>query len=199
MAIPKFERFFRVAADVDVDKSDLRRFSDFVFDQIYDMLIIGQARAKANDRDVLQPWDLSITKGLQERMHEFEKIDVFDRYNKPFKLTAVDENGIVLQLGRQEAWTRLSWACLESVPTFLASQGGWVAAGGQHNVGGEPGTLDEHLKGCLKRDVARWLADDNMVVVSLTHVRVPRTLPFAPAAHAYQKHRVKKLRKQGSA
>ena len=43
------------------------------------------------------------------------------------------------------------------------------------------------------------LAGDNMVVVSLTHVRVPRTLPFAPAAHAYQKHRVKKLRKQGSA
>ena len=40
---------------------------------------------------------------------------------------------------------------------------------------------------------------DNMVVVSLTHVRVPRTLPFAPAALAYQKHRVKKLRKQGSA
>lgn len=75
MAVPKFERFFRVAAGIDVDKSDLRRFSDFVFDQIYDMLIIGQARAKANDRDVLQPWDLSITKGLQERMHEFEKID----------------------------------------------------------------------------------------------------------------------------
>ena len=37
---------------------------------------------------------------------------------------------------------------------------------------------------------------DSMVVVSLTHVRVPRTLPFANAALAYQKHRVKKLRKQ---
>jgi hypothetical protein len=37
---------------------------------------------------------------------------------------------------------------------------------------------------------------DSMVVVSLTHVRVPRTLPFAAAALAYQKHRVKKLRKQ---
>jgi hypothetical protein len=41
------------------------------------------------------------------------------------------------------------------------------------------------------------LADtDGMVVVSLTHVRVPRTLPFAPAVLAYQKHRVKKLKKQ---
>ena len=37
---------------------------------------------------------------------------------------------------------------------------------------------------------------DSLVVVSLTHVRVPRTLPFANAALAYQKHRVKKLRKQ---
>jgi len=37
---------------------------------------------------------------------------------------------------------------------------------------------------------------DSMVVVSLTHVRVPRTLPFAAVALAYQKHRVKKLKKQ---
>jgi hypothetical protein len=38
--------------------------------------------------------------------------------------------------------------------------------------------------------------DDNMIIVSLTHVRVPRTLPFAAAVLDYQKHRVKKLRKQ---
>ena len=37
---------------------------------------------------------------------------------------------------------------------------------------------------------------DSMVVVSLTHVRVPRALPFAATALAYQKHRVKKLKKQ---
>jgi hypothetical protein len=34
------------------------------------------------------------------------------------------------------------------------------------------------------------------VVVSLTHVRVRRTLPFAAAVLDYQKHRVKKLKKQ---
>lgn len=38
----------------------------------------------------------------------------------------------------------------------------------------------------------------HVVVVSLTHLRVPRTLPFAAAANAYQKHRVKKLKKQHS-
>ena len=37
---------------------------------------------------------------------------------------------------------------------------------------------------------------DSMLVVSLTHVRVARTLPFAAAVIDYQKHRVKKLRKQ---
>ena len=34
-----------------------------------------------------------------------------------------------------------------------------------------------------------------MVVVSLTHLRVHRTLPFATAVLEYQKHRVKKLKK----
>ena len=33
--------------------------------------------------------------------------------------------------------------------------------------------------------------------VSLTHVRVPRSMPFAAAVLQYQKHRVKKLKKQG--
>jgi hypothetical protein len=34
------------------------------------------------------------------------------------------------------------------------------------------------------------------LVVSLTHVLVPRSMPLAPAVLAYQKHRVKKLKKQ---
>lgn len=75
MGIPRFERFFRAAAEVDVDKDDLKRFSEFVFEQIYDMLIRAQANAKANIRDVIEPWDLPITKGLQERVHEFEQLD----------------------------------------------------------------------------------------------------------------------------
>jgi hypothetical protein len=35
------------------------------------------------------------------------------------------------------------------------------------------------------------------LVVSLTQVHVPRSLPFAAAVADYQKHRVKKLKKQG--
>jgi hypothetical protein len=76
---------------------------------------------------------------------------------KPFVLQAIDTAGIVLLLGRNEAYTRITWACLESIVPFLRSRGGWVPAGGQHSAAGEPGTLDEHLKRYLKRDVARWL------------------------------------------
>jgi hypothetical protein len=39
---------------------------------------------------------------------------------------------------------------------------------------------------------------DSPVIVSLTQVRVPRQLPFAAAVLDYQKHRVKKLKKQCS-
>ena len=75
MAIAKFERFFRLVASLDVDKSDLKRYSTFVNDKIYDLLLRAQAAAKANGRDVIEPHDLPITKGLQERIHEFRRID----------------------------------------------------------------------------------------------------------------------------
>jgi hypothetical protein len=73
--VNKFERFFRVAAGLDVDKDDIKRHSDFVSGRLYDLLLIGQVTAKANDRDIIQPNDLPITKGLQESIHQFRKLD----------------------------------------------------------------------------------------------------------------------------
>lgn len=75
MSVPRFQRLFREVASLNVDKSDLKRCIDFIDERIYDMLLVAQARAKANERDVLQPWDLPITKGLQERMYEFRDVD----------------------------------------------------------------------------------------------------------------------------
>jgi hypothetical protein len=75
MGISRFERLFRLAADLDVDKEDLRRHDEFVNRKIYDLLLRAQANAKANERDVMQPFDLPITKGLQERIHEFRRLD----------------------------------------------------------------------------------------------------------------------------
>jgi hypothetical protein len=42
---------------------------------IYDLLITGQATAKANGRDVIAPWDLPVTRGLQECVHAFERLE----------------------------------------------------------------------------------------------------------------------------
>ena len=75
MGFTKFERLFRAAGGVDVDRDDIKRCLDFINDAIYDLLIIGQATAKANVRDVIEPWDLPITKGLQESIHSFEQLD----------------------------------------------------------------------------------------------------------------------------
>jgi hypothetical protein len=73
--IPKLERLFRLAAQLDVDKSDLQRYADFVNQKINDLLLRGGAAAKANGRDIIQPYDLPITKGLQECVHEFKRIN----------------------------------------------------------------------------------------------------------------------------
>ena len=60
MGFTKFERFFRAAGGVSVegDRDDVKRYLDFVNDAIYDLLLIGQATAKANVRDIIEPWDL---------------------------------------------------------------------------------------------------------------------------------------------
>ncbi|MGD9765628.1 MAG: DUF1931 family protein [Candidatus Binatia bacterium] len=76
MSVAKFERFFRAAAGLDVDKNDLRRYSDFVTTKVHDLLIRAVAAAKANGRDVIEPFDLPITKGLQESMHKFRQLDM---------------------------------------------------------------------------------------------------------------------------
>ncbi|MEU6096887.1 DUF1931 family protein [Streptomyces sp. NPDC047079] len=75
MGVTKFERFFRAAADLTVDKNDVKRYNDFIDQKIYDMFLVGQAKAKANGRDIIEPQDLPITKGLQESIHVFKSLD----------------------------------------------------------------------------------------------------------------------------
>jgi hypothetical protein len=75
MGVAKFERLFRVAAGLDIDKQDLKRYSDFVNHKVYDLLIRGQAAAKANGRNIIERFDLPITKGLQESIHAFRMMN----------------------------------------------------------------------------------------------------------------------------
>jgi hypothetical protein len=75
MGVAKFERLFRLAAGLDVDKNDLRRLNDFVRDKIRDLLLVAEAAARSNGRDVVRLRDLPITKGLQESLRAFDKLD----------------------------------------------------------------------------------------------------------------------------
>src|SRR5260370_20520066 len=79
----KFEHLFRVAGGLDIDKADLKRYGDFVNGKVQDLLLRGQAAAKANARDIVEPWDLPITKGLQESIHAFRTVDIANDL-KPF-------------------------------------------------------------------------------------------------------------------
>jgi hypothetical protein len=73
--VARLERFFRAAASLDVDRDDLKRLQDFIEHKLYDLLLMAQASAKANARDIVEPQDIPITKGLQECLHAFREVD----------------------------------------------------------------------------------------------------------------------------
>jgi hypothetical protein len=75
MSVAKFERFFRIAAGIDVDKQDLKRYSDFVNRKLYDLLVRGEETASANGRDIILPFDLPVTRGLHQSLQEFGRVD----------------------------------------------------------------------------------------------------------------------------
>jgi hypothetical protein len=84
-AIPLYERFFRSAAEIKVDKNDLRRLQEFVDEQVDGISIAGRDAAKWNGRDVIEPQDLPITRGVQERMREFGKLDEADEVREQLR------------------------------------------------------------------------------------------------------------------
>lgn len=77
---------------------------------------------------------------------------------RPFVVERLDHSGVVLLLGAKQAWTRISWECLEGVPEHVESHGGHIVIGGKHDVRGAENTLDGYLKRHLKRNVAGWVA-----------------------------------------
>jgi Domain of unknown function (DUF1931) len=113
MAVSKIERFFRLAASLDIDKADIKRYSDFVHQKIYDLLLRGVATASANDRDIVQPWDLPITKGLQENIHAFRKLDA--------------ETGLEDVLEQLSAWPPLELALADETAVRLPEIAGGLS------------------------------------------------------------------------
>jgi hypothetical protein len=75
MNVAKFEKFFRVAAGLDVDKGDLQKYNESLDRKMYDVVKQGEAHAKANGHDEMWPSDLPITRGLEQDMLEFDALD----------------------------------------------------------------------------------------------------------------------------
>jgi hypothetical protein len=118
MGVAQFERFFRTVASLDIDKDDIKRFDDFVNERIHALLVRAQANAKANIRDVIEPQDLPITKGLQERIIEFRKT------NEEIALQPILERLTILP--------RLDMACSPETEAELPSIAGGVAVALAH-------------------------------------------------------------------
>lgn len=73
--IARFERLFRVAAGVDIDKEDLRHYEGFLDVKVADLLRRACEVAQDSGRKVILPHDLPITKGLAKCIDDFRIID----------------------------------------------------------------------------------------------------------------------------
>jgi len=71
----KLEALFRKAASLDLDKGDAKLITDAVEQKLVDLLIAGERTANINGRDVITEGDLPITKGLQETIIAFRKLE----------------------------------------------------------------------------------------------------------------------------
>lgn len=71
----KLEELFRRGASLDIKKGHAKEVTDIVEQKLYDLLLMGQKAAKYNGRDVIWKYDLPITKGLEETINEFKKLE----------------------------------------------------------------------------------------------------------------------------
>jgi hypothetical protein len=71
----KLETLFRKAAGLDIHKGHAKDITDIVEQKLVDLLIAGERNANMNGRDVIWEADLPITKGLQETIIEFRKLE----------------------------------------------------------------------------------------------------------------------------
>ncbi len=71
----KLEILFRKSASLDIKKENAKEIIDFVGKKVYDLLLASELSASMNNRDVIWESDLPITKGLQEAIIEFRKLE----------------------------------------------------------------------------------------------------------------------------
>ncbi len=76
---------------------------------------------------------------------------------KPFIVEDLDQEGLVLLLGRGQWRTRLPWEALEGVPDLLRGRG-WVRTTRSFEPDDDTTTLSGYLKQYTSRETANWVA-----------------------------------------
>lgn len=78
----KIESLFKASAGLQIGKEKVKEISDVIDSKFHDLLLIGEANAKYNGRDVIWYSDLPLTKAFRESMQKFkaleEELDVKD-------------------------------------------------------------------------------------------------------------------------
>ncbi len=71
----KIEALFKKAVDLQISKEKVKEISDIVDQKFHDLLLVGEANAKYNGRDVIWFSDLPLTKAFRESMRHFEELE----------------------------------------------------------------------------------------------------------------------------
>ncbi len=71
----KLEAVFKKAASLELDKSKVDRITDIVEKKFHDMLLVAVEKAGYNSRDVIMEPDVPVTKGFEESLREFKKLE----------------------------------------------------------------------------------------------------------------------------
>jgi hypothetical protein len=71
----KLEAVFRKSAGIDLDKSKADRIIDIVENKFHDLLLVAVEKCAYNGRDVIMEPDLPITRGFEESIKEFRKLE----------------------------------------------------------------------------------------------------------------------------
>ncbi len=71
----KLEAVFRKAAGIDLDKSKADKIIDIVEKKFHDLLLVAVEKAGYNGRDIIMESDMPLTKGFEESIREFKKLE----------------------------------------------------------------------------------------------------------------------------
>ncbi len=71
----KIEALYKKAAGLKIPKNRIKELSDLIDNKLHDILLVGEANAKYNARDVIWYSDLPLTKAFRESMRKFEVLE----------------------------------------------------------------------------------------------------------------------------